>query len=171
MLRLLLERPGPPRNPPVDQVTRPAVNIPACRYKTCGAREGDRRCYTTTGWARHMHAIRVQDITAAANTTTVPAAAPEQNPAGHLTGRRPSDKQAGILAQAANDDNGQYELSGYGFHGEAQRRAAVSAMTDPARGWLRHVRETRHGTLYQITTPGRAALTRYTTWMSGGKPK
>jgi len=140
-----------------DVLTDPRRNAPAC--PTCVAQAGDVWCYTATGFRRHWHAARRR----AADGQP----APEQKPAGHLTGRRPSDKQANILAAAiAGDDT--YEVSGYGFHGEAQKRAAMLAMADEARGWFRHLRETQHGTLYEITDAGRDAAARYETWMNGG---
>lgn len=137
--------------------------IPACTLATCGAPAGARYCLTPTGFRRPLHAVRVAAIEAAAATPITPAA---PRPAGRLAHRRPSDKQARLLAQAVNN-GGLYELSGYGFHGEAQRRTAVLAMTDDARGWMRHVRQTQHGDLYEITNGGRDALARYQTWMNG----
>lgn len=139
--------------------------IPACTLATCGAAAGTRYCLTPTGFRRPLHAVRVAAIQAAAAGTPAPPA-PER-PAGRHAHRRPSDKQARILAQAA-DSGGLYELSGYGFHGEAQRRTAVLAMVDNARGWMRHVRQTQHGDLYEITNGGRDALARYRAWMNGG---
>jgi hypothetical protein len=101
-----------------------------------------------------------------ATAAGTPITAADPKPAGRNAHRRPSEKQAHILAQAA-DDGGLYELSGYGFHGEAQRRAAVLAMVDESRAWMRHVRETQHGDLYEITNGGRDALARYRQWMNG----
>jgi hypothetical protein len=148
----------------VDQVT---LTIPACPLATCTAGAGVSHCYTATGFPRPMHAVRValmQDTVRAADST--PPAAPR--PAGRLTGRRPSDKQAAILA-AAIRGGGMYELSGYRFAGDAQRRAAVVAMADDARGWMREVEETEHGTLYEITNEGRDAEARYRAWMNGDR--
>jgi hypothetical protein len=127
----------------------------------CGAQAGDPWCYTATGFRRHQHAVRVRDAQG------VPPAA--EKPAGSLAGRRPTDKQYLIILAAANGE-GCYEVSGYGFHGEAQIRAAMDAMVDDARGWFTRVRETQHGTLFQLTDAGRTAGIRYETWMNGGTP-
>ncbi len=140
----------------------PVTTIPACRHKTCGARPGDRNCYTPTGFVRHWHVIRVNDAAAGDQTTE-----PDRAPAGRLAGRRPSEKQAGILAQAVHN-GGLYEMSGYSFAGDAQRRAATLSMAGEERGWFQHVRETQHGTLYEITPAGRDALARWDAWMNGG---
>lgn len=148
----------------MDQVT---LTIPACPLATCTAGAGVSHCYTATGFPRPMHAVRVtlmqQAATAADSTPPV-----EPRPAGHLAGRRPSDKQALILA-AAIRNGGVYELSGYRFAGDAQRRAAVLAMANDSRGWMRKLRETEHGTLYEITNEGRNAEARYRAWMNGGR--
>lgn len=137
---------------------------PVCPLATCDAPAGASYCLTPTGFRRPLHDVRVAAMQATAAGTPAPAV--EQPPAGRLAHRRPSEKQVKILAVAA-DDGGLYELSGYGFHGEAQRRAAVLAMVDDSRGWMRHVRETQHGTLYEITNEGRSALARYRDWMNG----
>lgn len=142
----------------MDQVTDPRRNAPACPRPSCGARAGDPWCLTATGFPRGMHAARLALIRG-----EEPAAG---KPAGALTGRRPSEAQQRILVQAAAA-GGLYELSGYRFHGDAQRRAAMTAMADDARGWFREVRHTDHGTLFEITTAGRSAAYRYEDWMNG----
>lgn len=141
----------------MDQVKTLAV--PGCPLATCEAGAGDSRCYTATGFPRPMHTARIQLMqTIAQVADTAPAAEPR--PAGRLTGRTPSPKQGRILA-AAIRGGGIYELSGYRFAGDAQRRAAVLAMADDARGWMRELRETPHATLYEITPEGRNAEARF----------
>lgn len=137
----------------------PRQAAPPCPFKPCRAQAGDRFCYTATGFPRHWHAARVR---AAAGHDQAAA-----RPAGHLAGRRPTDAQHRILSQAVADD-GRYELSGYRFHGDAQRRSAMQSMSGPERGWFSPVGETPHGTLYKITEDGLAAWQRYETWMNGG---
>lgn len=141
-----------------------ATPIPACTLATCGAGAGVSYCLTPTGFRRPMHAVRVAALRATADGIPVVSAPP--TPAGKNAHRRPSEKQANILGRAV-DNGGLYELSGYGFHGEAQKRQAVLAMADPSRGWMRHVQETQHGTVYEITNEGRDALARYRDWMNG----
>jgi hypothetical protein len=143
-----------------DVLTDPRADAPECTQKGCGAQAGDPWCYSGPGrFRRHWHAVRV----AAAKGH----AAPPAKKAGSLAGRLPTDKQAHIIAVAAATESGPYEVSGYGFHGEAQTRRAMDAMTDPARGWFEHVRETQHGTLFKLTGAGRAINTRYENWMNG----
>ncbi len=143
------------------EVTDPRRDSPPCRHKGCGAQRGDRWCYTATGFRRHWHAVRRADV------DNPPAAGQPTAPAGKLARRRPSEAQQRILG-AAMGNGGLYELSGYTFHGDAQRRAAMGAMSNPARGWFTRLRETQHGTLYEITNAGRAAFYRYEEWMQGG---
>jgi hypothetical protein len=160
MLRLLLDRHDQEATVGVT-TTNP---IPACPHPGCGAATGDRYCYTPTGFIRHLHTVRKHAIEVAAGRT---GPAPEKK-AGRNTRSRPKDKQALILA-AAVADGGLYEVSGYGFHREAQRRASVLSMVDESRGWMTHLRETQHGDLYEITTEGRNALARYQAWLRGEK--
>ncbi len=142
-----------------DLLTDPRAHAPACTYEGCGAQAGDLWCYTATRFRRPWHYVRRQ---AAAGES-----APAPKPAGSLTNRRPSHKQGDMLAFAIAN-GGTYEVSGYGFHGEAQKRNAMLAMVNEARGWFRHLRETQHGTLYEITEAGWLASDRYETWLSGG---
>ena len=142
-----------------DVLSYPRRNSPACAFKGCGAQAGDRWCYTATGFRRHWHAVR--------RATAAGQPAPAGKPAGSLAGRRPSDKQADMLAWAIHGD-GTYEVSGYGLRGEAQKRNAMNSMADESRGWFRRLRETDDGTLYEITDAGRQASARYETWMNGG---
>lgn len=135
----------------------PRVNTPACRHPDCGALAGDPACYTATGFPRGQHKVRWKP------------AAPTPEP-GSLSDRRPSSKQHDIMRQAMAA-GGLYELSGYRFHGDAQRRAAMQPMADPARGWFRRVRDTDHGTLYDLTDAGRNAYYRYQDWMDGGNER
>lgn len=136
----------------------PRRNAPPCPLKTCRAVAGDLWCYTPTGFRRHWHAARWRIVEGGQ-----PKA---ETAAGALSGRRPSEAQHRILAWAIHQA-GYYDLSGYTFHGDAQRRAAMTAMADPARGWFARVRATDHGTLYKITDAGRAAFQRYENWMNG----
>lgn len=138
----------------------PRRNAPACPKPGCGAPVGDPWCYTLTGFRRHWHAPR-RRLADGQKPATPPAA-------GALAGHRPSEAQHRMLAVAIRQD-GYYELSGYNFHGDAQRRATMHAMVDPARGWFSHVKEVQHGTLYRITAAGRAAWQRYENWMEGGR--
>lgn len=131
--------------------TDPRLNTPDCAHLGCGAKAGDTRCYTRTGFPRSMHAVR-RKTTALARV------------AGRLAGRRPTEKQHHLMAQAMAN-GGMYELSGYRFHGDAQRQAAMASMADPARGWFRHVTETQHGAVYELTGAGRLAYYRYEDWM------
>lgn len=144
-----------------------ALTIPACPLTTCNAAATVSHCYTATGFPRPMHAARVAVMQAAAAGADVGPAVPPA-PAGRKTGSRPSQKQAGILA-AAIARGGLYELSAYRFAGDAQKRAAVLAMADDARGWMRKADETPHATLYEITVEGRNAEARYRDWMNGKK--
>lgn len=147
-----------------DLMTLLTMPTPACELVTCGAPAGASYCLTPTGFRRPLHAVRLAAMQATADGQDTPPPAPA--PAGRHAHKRPTEKQAGILARA-EADGGLYELSGYGFSGEAQRRAAVLSMVNDTRGWMRHVRETTHGTLYEITSPGRGALARYRDWMNG----
>jgi hypothetical protein len=61
---------------------------------------------------------------------------------------------------------GTYEVSGYTFRGEAQKRAAMNSMVE--RAWFRRLRNTDQGTLYEVTDDGKAASARYEAWMNGG---
>jgi hypothetical protein len=146
----------------VAVVTDPRTVAPDCPLKTCSATVGDVWCYTPTGFRRHWHAAR-RAVVAGATAPAVPAA-------GKLAGRRPSEAQQRILA-AAMAGGGMYELSGYTFHGDAQRRAAMTAMADQARGWFRQLHHTDHGTMFEITDTGRNAYYRYKDWMNGGPTK
>jgi hypothetical protein len=74
-----------------------------------------------------------------------------------------------MLSWALADKRGRVEISGYTFHGDARRRATMLSMADPTRRWFTHVKETDHGTLYEITDDGRAAWKRYEDWMNGGR--
>ena len=139
----------------------PRVNTPDCPHPGCPAKAGNAWCYTATGFPRSMHAARL---------ALIAGEAPKTGPAdGSLAARRPSHLQADILSWALADPAGRWELSGYRFRGDAQRRSAMAAMSHPARGWFTHVKETDHGTLYEITDAGREAWGRYEIWMSGGK--
>lgn len=135
----------------------PRVNTPACTHAGCGALAGDPNCYTATGFPRAQHKVRWE-------TPKAPGAP------GSLSGRRPTDKQHELMFWAMRE-GGLYELSGYRFSGDAQRRASMASMADPQRGWFRKVRETAHGTLYELTDAGRAAYYRYEDWMNGGTGK
>lgn len=139
-------------------VTDIRKNPPACPLPTCPAGEGDRFCYTATGFPRQWHTAR--------RKRALGDTAPEPSAAGSLAHRRPSEAQHRLLAQAMAG-GGVYELSGYRFHGDAQRRRAMQAMAGTERGWFRHVRETPHGTVYEITDDGRSAYYRYEDWMDG----
>lgn len=139
--------------------TDPRGNAPACPRDRCRATAGDLWCYTATGFRRHWHAAR-RLLAAGQNP---PAAAAD----GSRTGQRPSEAQQRILTQAVAG-GGLYEVSGYTFAGDAQRRAAMTAMAGPACGWFRHVQETPHGDVYEITDAGRRAYYRYQDWMNGG---
>lgn len=145
----------------MDAVTDLRKNPVPCTFRGCGAQQGDLNCYTATGFPRPWHAVR---RSAAAGET--PAAAPA---AGSASGRRPTHKQADILLSAVHNDSGEYEVSGYRFHGDAQRRQAMDSMVGPARGWFERVRHTDHGTLYKITDAGRAASDRYEAWLGGSR--
>lgn len=134
---------------------------PACTFRGCGAQAGDRWCYTATGFRRHMHAVRRRLIAGE------PAA---EKSAGSLAGRKPTDAQAKMLGAAIATDDGLFEVSGYNHHGDAQRRATMKAMTDPARGWFTFAHSTAHCEVYRITDAGRAAWQRYDDWMHGRKP-
>jgi hypothetical protein len=138
-----------------DELTDPRRNPVACPEPTCGAQQGDLWCYTPTGFRRGFHSSR----RALALGQPAPA---KKKPS---TDARPSHKQGDMLAWAIHHD-GQYEVSGYTFHGEAQKRAAMNAMVE--RSWFRRLRDTDHGTLYEITDDGRQASARYENWMSGG---
>ncbi len=131
-------------------------NSPAC--PSCPAQAGDLACYTATGFPRHWHARR--------RTLALGGTLPAAKPAKSRAGARPSHKQADILASAISND-GVYEVSGYRFRGDAQRRSAMAAMSDDTRGWFTHAGETPHGTLYKITQTGRDAWARYEAWMRG----
>lgn len=133
--------------------TDPRLNTPDCPRSGCGAKAGDPQCYSATGFPVPMHKVRLHG-------------AAREKVAGRLAHRRPSDKQYLILA-AAVDAGGMYELSGYRFAGDAQRRAAMTAMVDVERGWFVRLRDTQHGTLYEITDAGRNAYYRYVDWMDG----
>lgn len=140
------------------ELSDPRRDAPACPTATCRAGKGNPWCYTATGFPRAMHTARLKLIA---------GAAPAEKTAGSLAGKRPSHLQADILGWAIADPDGQWELSGYRFRGDAQRRAAMLAMAADTRGWFSHVRETDHGTLYQVTDAGRAAWQRYDDWMNG----
>lgn len=140
-----------------DEVSDPRLNAPACPRAGCNAAAGELWCYTATGFRRHWHTARRQLAAGA----TVPASKPNPNV-------RPSHKQADMLAFAVTAGGGQYEVSGYTFAGDAQKRAAMRAMVE--RGWFRRVRDTDHGTLYEVTDDGKAAAARYETWMNGTAP-
>ncbi len=144
-------------------VTDPRLTpMPACTQPGCGAAAGDRNCYTASGWRRHPHAVRMRALAAA--DTGEPE--PERTP-GRMAGRRPTHKQADILA-AAVAAGGLFETCEWSISGAAATRAAVYAMADDARGWMKDVRATKDGRLYEITTEGRNALARYEHWMNGG---
>lgn len=138
-----------------DDIRRKAHDCPDCT-----ARAGDLNCYTATGFPRPWHARR--------RRLALGETLPDKPAAGSLAGKRPTHKQAEILGWAIANNN-QYELSGYRFHGDAQRRAAMTPMADETRGWFDHVRETDHGTLYKITEGGLTAFARYEAWMRGEK--
>lgn len=133
--------------------TDPRLNTPDCGHLGCNAKAGDPWCYTRTGFPRSMHAVRRRG-------------AAQDKVAGKRAALRPSEKQYQIM-QAAVDGGGMYELSGYRFAGDAQRQAAMAAMADVERGWFVRVRDTQHGTLYEITDTGRNAYYRYIDWMDG----
>ena len=132
----------------MDLTSRPeAVRCPRV---TCRAPAGI-ACVTATGYQRPPHHDRI--------TQAAGKAPAGLKPAGSLTGRRPTPAQQRILAQAVNNGGG-YELSGYRFHGDAQRRAAMGAMVDEARGWFVRREVTADGTVFEVTDAGRAAHTR-----------
>lgn len=139
--------------------------IPPCTQPGCDAAAGDRNCYTASGWRRHPHAVRLRAMSAA----DVGEPEPERTP-GRNAGRRPTHKQADILAAAAAN-GGLFETCEWAISGAAATRAAVYAMADESRGWMTDVRATADGRLYEITTAGRNALARYEHWMNGGTTK
>lgn len=141
------------------QVKDPRVDTPPCPLASCRAAAGSTWCVTPTGFRRHMHTVRRRMIDG------TPAPAPK--PAGSLVRRRPTRPQAGLLAAAVTGESGEVEVSGYTFRGDAQRRAAMAAMTDEARGWFTYVRSTAHCEVYAVTAAGRAAWQRYDAWMNG----
>jgi hypothetical protein len=146
-----------------DTFKDPRVNSPACPLKTCKAPADSRFCVTPTGFPRGFHKARLQLIET--------GQAPAEKPAGSLAGRRPSYAQAGMLAFAlSTDGNGLYEVSGYTFHGDAQRRATMQSMVDEARGWFEFSHSTEHCEVYRITDAGRAAYQRFDDWYHGRKP-
>lgn len=130
------------------------TEAPACPF--CRAQAGDRWCYTATNFRRHWHAMRWALVDAAKAAAVQPARKPRA--------KRASEAQYRIMV-AAMGAGGLYELSGYTFHGDAQRRAAMRAMVD--RGWFRYVRETQHGSLHELTNDGRNAFYAYEEWMRG----
>lgn len=139
-----------------DQLTDPRRNPVPCPEKTCAAGQGCMWCYTATGFRRHWHASR--------RRLALGQPTPEKKPPSSTV--RPSHKQADMLGWTiANGDV--YEVSGYTFRGEAQKRAAMNSMVE--RGWFRKLRTTDHGTLYQVTDDGRAASARYENWLNGGR--
>lgn len=129
---------------------------PACPF--CRAQAGDRWCYTATNFRRHWHAMRWALVDAAKAAAPAPAPAPARKPKP----KRASEAQYRILCRAMTD-GGLYELSGYRFHGDAQRRAAMRAMVE--KQWFRYVRETQHGSLHELTNDGRNAFYAYEEWM------
>lgn len=138
-----------------DELTDPRRNPVPCPERTCIAGQGDMWCYTATGFRRHWHVSR--------RRLALGQAGPEKKkPSG--TGR-PSHKQADMLAYAIAT-GGTYEVSGYTFNGEAQKRAAMNSMV--ARGWFRRSGSNDHGTLYEVTDDGKAASARYENWLNGG---
>jgi hypothetical protein len=142
-----------------EPVKDPRVGTPPCPVTSCRAPAGSTWCVTPTGFRRHMHTVRRRMIDG--------APAPAAKPAGSLVRRRPTRPQAGLLAVAVTGPAGEVEVSGYTFSGDAQRRAAMAAMTDPARGWFTYVRSTAHCEVYAVTDAGRAAWRRYEDWMEG----
>lgn len=134
------------------ELTDPRQNPVACPEPSCRAEQGDMWCYTPTGWRRHWHAKRIR------LALGEPAPAPRKP----STGGRPSHKQGDMLAWAI-DHGGTYEITGYTFAGEAQKRAAMTAMV--AKDWFRKAGPSQHGTLYEITDGGRQASARYEKWM------
>lgn len=135
----------------------PRVDSPACPLATCGMKAGTAYCVTPTGFRRGFHAARRRLI----ETGQAPAA----KPAGHLAGRRPTYPQADMLAAAVSKEGkGLCEVSGYTFHGDAQRRATMQSMVDPARGWFEFSHSTAHCEVYRITAAGRAAYERFLAW-------
>ena len=142
-----------------DPRTRP---MPACTQPGCGAAAGDRNCYTASGWRRHPHQVRLRAMANADRGEPEP-----ERPAGRNAKRRPSHKQADVLA-AAVENGGLFETCEWAISGAAATRAAAYAMADESRGWMKHVRATKDGQLYEITTEGRNALARYQDWMNGG---
>ncbi len=133
---------------------------PACTQPGCGATAGDPNCYTASGFVRPPHQVR---------TTTRQALTPDTPPpAGRLSGRRPSDKQARILAKAETS-GGLFETCEWPVSGAAATRAAVYAMAGDARGWMKEIRATADGRLYEMTSAGREALARYRAWMAGAR--
>lgn len=127
----------------------PDPRLTASNCPRCTAKAGDPLCYTTSGYPRPMHVVR--------RNAVVPVP-------GRLAARRPSARQHAMMSQALTN-GGLYELSGYQFAGDAQRRAAMTAAADVEHGWFRHVRETAHGTLFELTEEGRLAYYRYEDWM------
>lgn len=140
----------------------PRVDAPACPLKTCDAGAGTPYCVTPTGWRRGFHAARLKLI----ESGTTPA----EKPAGGLAGRRPTHPQADMLQAAIAAKDGMFEVSGYTFTGDAQRRATMQAMVDAKRGWFVYTHSTAHCEVYRVTDAGRAAWQRYDDWMHGRKP-
>jgi hypothetical protein len=137
-----------------DELSDIRRNAVACPEPNCKAQEGDLSCYTATGFPRGWHASR-RRLALGRPDPAKKAPSPDV---------RPSHKQADMLAWAIAND-GRYEVSGYTFHGDAQKRAAMDSMV--GRTWFRRLHHTDHGTLYEITDEGRQASGRYERWMSG----
>lgn len=130
------------------EVTTPTV----CPMKTCKAGASDPYCYTTTGYRRGKHKVRL-DAEAGRTRTARPRS------------KRPSD--AGFRAlDAALSNGGLLYMSNYQHHGDAQRRQTMLALAD--RGWIELVERGQHDDTYRITDDGRAAHGRYERWMESG---
>ncbi len=145
-----------------DTVKDPRVDTPACPLKTCKAAAGTVWCVTPTGFRRGFHAARRKLIDG--------GGAPAEKEAGSLAGRRPTHAQADMLGYAIAAWPELFEVSGYSFHGDAQRRATMQSMVDDVRGWFTFSHSTAHCEVYRITDAGRAAWQRYDDWMHGRKP-
>lgn len=140
----------------------PRVDSPACPLKTCNVGAGTPYCVTPTGFRRGFHAARLRLIES--------GTAPAVKPAGSLAGRRPTYAQGDMLEAAIAVWPELFEVSGYTFHGDAQRRATMQSMVDEKRGWFVYSHSTAHCEVYRITDDGRAAWQRYDDWMHGRKP-
>jgi hypothetical protein len=133
----------------VATVTEPRRNAPSC--PSCRAEVGDPWCYTATGFRRHHHETRRK---------LAAGQPPAASTKGSKSDAMPTQAQQRMLSSAV-DGGGLVEVSGYQFHGDAQRRATMAAMVADTRGWFRYVRDTPHAAVYEITDQGRLAYYRH----------